>query len=40
VVRSNTFLTATVPTGATSGSVTVTTAKGSLKSNVAFQLLP
>jgi uncharacterized repeat protein (TIGR03803 family) len=39
-VRSNTFLTATVPTGATTGPVTVTTTDGDLKSNVAFQVLP
>jgi uncharacterized repeat protein (TIGR03803 family) len=39
-IRSNTFITATVPTGATSGSVTVTTTQGNLKSNVAFQVLP
>jgi len=39
-VRSNTLLTATVPTGATTGPVTVTTANGELKSNVAFQILP
>jgi uncharacterized repeat protein (TIGR03803 family) len=39
-VRSNTFLIATVPTGATSGPVMVTTTQGVLKSNVAFQVLP
>jgi len=39
-VQSNTFLTATVPTGASSGTVTVAIAAGSLKSNVAFQVLP
>jgi hypothetical protein len=39
-VRSDAFLTATVPTGATSGLVTVTTPTGSLTSNVPFQILP
>jgi uncharacterized repeat protein (TIGR03803 family) len=40
VVRSNTYITATVPTGATTGTVTVTTANEKLESNVAFQVLP
>ncbi len=35
---SDTFLTATVPKGATSGFVTVTTSKGKLKSNVKFRV--
>jgi uncharacterized repeat protein (TIGR03803 family) len=35
-VKTGTFLTATVPTGATSGFVTVTTPKGTLKSNRKF----
>jgi uncharacterized repeat protein (TIGR03803 family) len=37
-VQSNTYITATVPNGATTGTVTVTTADGSLKSNIAFQV--
>lgn len=39
-VRSQTFLTATVPTGATSGFVTVTTPTGTLTSNVRFRVIP
>ncbi len=39
-VRRDTFLTATVPTGATTGYVTVTTPSGSLTSNVQFHVLP
>jgi uncharacterized repeat protein (TIGR03803 family) len=39
-VRSDTFLTATVPAGASTGLVTVTTSSGTLTSNVAFQILP
>lgn len=39
-IQSETYLTATVPAGATSGYVTVTTPTASLKSNVAFQVLP
>jgi uncharacterized repeat protein (TIGR03803 family) len=38
-VVSNTYLTAKVPSGATTGFVTVTTAKGKLKSNKKFQVL-
>jgi uncharacterized repeat protein (TIGR03803 family) len=39
-VRSDTFLTATVPTGATTGYVTVKTPGGTLSSNVVFQVIP
>jgi uncharacterized repeat protein (TIGR03803 family) len=39
-VRSDTFLTATVPTGATTGYVTVQTPAGTLTSNVVFQVIP
>jgi uncharacterized repeat protein (TIGR03803 family) len=39
-VKSPTFLTATVPTGATSGFVHVTTPRGTLKSNVRFTVVP
>ena len=39
-VRRDTFLTATVPTGATTGYVTVTTPSGTLTSNVQFHVLP
>ncbi len=39
-VRSDTFLTATVPTGATTGYVTVQTPGGKLSSNVVFQVIP
>lgn len=39
-VGSGTKITATVPTGATSGTVTVTTPSGTLNSNAAFQVLP
>ena len=39
-VSSDTFLTATVPAGATTGTVTVTTPGGSLKSNVSFRVNP
>ncbi|HZQ24852.1 MAG TPA: choice-of-anchor tandem repeat GloVer-containing protein [Terriglobales bacterium] len=38
-VKSNTYLTATVPTGATSGQVTVTTPHGTLTSNTVFRVL-
>jgi len=38
--NSDTFLTATVPSGATSGFVIVTTRKGTLTSNVRFQVKP
>ena len=38
-VQSDTFLTATVPSGATSGWVTVTTPSGTLKSNVPFRVI-
>jgi uncharacterized repeat protein (TIGR03803 family) len=37
-VKSDTFLTATVPTGATTGSLTVTTPSGTLTSNVAYRV--
>jgi hypothetical protein len=37
-VKSNTFLTAIVPAGATSGPIQVTTPGGTLASNVAFQV--
>jgi uncharacterized repeat protein (TIGR03803 family) len=40
VVHSDTYLTATVPKGATSGFVTVTTAKETLKSNKKFAVVP
>ncbi|MFZ0686700.1 MAG: choice-of-anchor tandem repeat GloVer-containing protein [Terriglobales bacterium] len=39
-VQSDTYLTATVPVGATSGYVAVTTPTAALKSNVPFQVLP
>jgi uncharacterized repeat protein (TIGR03803 family) len=39
-VVSDTFMTAVVPSGATSGFVTVTTPGGDLKSNVPFRVLP
>lgn len=39
-VVSDTYLTATVPTGATTGFVTVTTSHGSLKSNKKFRVTP
>jgi uncharacterized repeat protein (TIGR03803 family) len=39
-IQSDTYLTATVPVGATSGYVAVTTPAASLKSNVPFQVLP
>ena len=39
-VESDTFLTAAVPTGASSGFVRVTTTGGTLKSNVRFRVLP
>jgi uncharacterized repeat protein (TIGR03803 family) len=39
-VRRDTFLTATVPSGATTGFVTVTSPGGTLTSNVPFQILP
>jgi uncharacterized repeat protein (TIGR03803 family) len=39
-IQSDTYLIATVPNGATSGYVVVTTPKRSLKSNVQFQVLP
>jgi uncharacterized repeat protein (TIGR03803 family) len=39
-VVSDTFITATVPAGASTGPVQVTTFGGSLNSNVAFQVLP
>jgi uncharacterized repeat protein (TIGR03803 family) len=39
-VVSNTYLTATVPAGATTGFVTVTTPRGTLTSNRKFRVLP
>ena len=39
-VKSGTFLTATVPTGATSGFIQVSTPKGTLTSNLAFRIIP
>jgi uncharacterized repeat protein (TIGR03803 family) len=39
-VQSDTYLTATVPNGATSGYVVVSTSTGSLQSNVPFQVVP
>jgi uncharacterized repeat protein (TIGR03803 family) len=39
-IVSDTYLTATVPTGATTGTIQVTTPSGTLNSNVAFQVLP
>lgn len=39
-VKTNTYLTATVPSGATTGFVTVTTPGGTVNSNVPFQVLP
>jgi hypothetical protein len=39
-VISDTFMTATVPEGATTGRVTVTKATGTLTSNVNFKVLP
>jgi len=38
-VKTDTFLTATVPTGATTGYVTVTTPKGTLTSNLPFRVI-
>jgi len=39
-IESDTFLTATVPSGATSGLVTVTTPSGTLTSNRQFRVSP
>ena len=39
-VKSDTFITATVPPGATTGYVTVVTPSGTLTSNVPFRVLP
>jgi uncharacterized repeat protein (TIGR03803 family) len=39
-VRSDTFLTAIVPTGAATGNVAVVTPSGALSSNVPFQIVP
>jgi uncharacterized repeat protein (TIGR03803 family) len=39
-VKSDTFIEATVPTGATTGYVTVTTPSGTLTSNVPFHVIP
>lgn len=40
IVESDTYLTATVPSGATTGYVTVTTPSGTLNSNVPFRVIP
>lgn len=40
VVKSDTYLTATVPAGATTGNVTVTTPSGTLTSNVPYRVRP
>jgi hypothetical protein len=40
VVKSDTLLTATVPAGATTGPVAVTTPSGTLTSNVSFYVIP
>jgi hypothetical protein len=39
-IQSDTYLTATIPQGATTGFVTVTTSGGTLQSNVAFRVKP
>jgi len=39
-VKSDTYLTATVPGGATTGFVAVSTPSGTLKSNVPFRVIP
>jgi uncharacterized protein (TIGR03437 family) len=39
-VKSDTYIEAKVPSGATSGTIEVTTPSGTLNSNVAFQVLP
>ena len=39
-VVSSTYIKAELPTGATTGAIEVTTPSGTLKSNVAFQVLP
>ncbi|HKF00791.1 MAG TPA: choice-of-anchor tandem repeat GloVer-containing protein [Candidatus Sulfotelmatobacter sp.] len=39
-VKSSTYVTAIVPSGATTGFVTVTTSKGTLKSNKKFRVIP
>jgi len=39
-IRSDNYITATVPDGTTTGFVTVTTPTSSLRSNVQFQVLP
>ena len=39
-VVSSTFIEATVPSGATTGTIQVTRPSGTLQSNVAFQVLP
>jgi uncharacterized repeat protein (TIGR03803 family) len=39
-IESDTYITAVVPTGATTGYVTVETGRGTLKSNFAFQIRP
>ncbi len=40
IVKSDTFLTATVPAGATTGSITVTESSGTLTSNKIFRVTP
>jgi len=39
-VKSGTYLTARVPSGATTGFVTITTSSGSLQSNKVFRVIP
>jgi uncharacterized protein (TIGR03437 family) len=39
-IKSDTYITAVVPTGATTGYVTVETSGGTVKSNFAFQIRP
>jgi uncharacterized protein (TIGR03437 family) len=39
-VVSDTYIKATVPDGATTGTIQVTTATGTLNSNIAFHVLP
>ena len=39
-VKSRTYLTATVPSGATTGYVTITTAKGTVQTSKLFRVIP